>query len=33
MLQVEVRLDEFDSKGISSEGNYTHVLDSIRRIS
>ena len=29
----EVRLDEFDSKGISSDGNYTHVLDSIRRIS
>ncbi len=29
----EVRMDEFDSKGISSDGNYTHVLDSIRRIS
>jgi len=29
----EVRLDEFDSKGISSDGDYTHVLDSIRRIS
>lgn len=29
----EVRVDKLDSKGISSEGNYTHTLDSIRRIS
>ena len=29
----EVRIDKLDTKGIACDGKYTHVLDSIRRIS